>query len=306
MTLDLGGDRPNAGPPEGVRITDINELRSESDFTETLARAVQTTKSKELFIYVHGYNNTFRDAAESAALLLADMKFEGAGLIFSWPSDGVALQYPRDETEEEVSRSTFLSVLNSLRAIDRQRIRRIHLLAHSMGNRVATGALELLALSNPGQRPFLHHLILAAPDIYAARFTLLIPSMKQLAAKTTLYVSSADQALICSQLLHQGPRAGQGGPDRIVSQELDTIDVTRAETISFGATIASYLPPAEIFRWAFYDVCRAGHAYVTHNFSVVSDLHALVTFDASPENRILLEKKTTPSYWYWEMQRAAR
>jgi TRAP-type C4-dicarboxylate transport system substrate-binding protein/esterase/lipase superfamily enzyme len=213
MKFDLGNDRPNAGPPEGARITDISPFKGERDFAATLMRSVQAANSKELFIYVHGYSNTFRDAAESAALLLADLKFEGVGLIFSWPSDGVALQYPHDEQEEEVSRRTFLSVLQALRRVG---IQRIHLLAHSMGNRVATGALELMALNNREQRPFLHHLILAAPDIYAARFAQLVPSMQELSEKTTLYVSSADQALNCSQLLHQGARAGQGGPDRIV------------------------------------------------------------------------------------------
>jgi esterase/lipase superfamily enzyme/TRAP-type C4-dicarboxylate transport system substrate-binding protein len=303
MRIDHGNDRPNAGPADGARITDINPFKGEGDFATALMRSVQAANTKELFIYVHGYNNTFRDSAESAALLLADLKFEGVGLIFSWPSDGVALRYSHDEQEEEVSRRTFLSVLQTLRRV---RIQRIHLLAHSMGNRVVTGALELMALSNREQRPFLHHLILAAPDIYAARFAQLIPSMEALSKKTTLYVSSADQALNCSQLLHEGARAGQGGSGRIARRELDTIDVTNAETMSFLANIVSYLPPAEMVRWLLYDACRAGHSYITRNFSVVSDLHALVTFDALPEKRILLKKRITPSYWYWEMQRAAR
>lgn len=303
MKLDLGGDRPNSGPAKGVRITDINPFAGESDFAASLSRSVQATASKELFIYVHGYNNTFRDAAESAALLLADLKFDGVGLIFSWPSDGVALQYPHDEQEEEVSRRTFLSVLQTVRGIG---VQRIHLLAHSMGSRVVTGALELMALGPPGQRPLLHHLILAAPDIYAARFGQLVASMKELSDRITLYVSSADQALNCSQLLHQGARAGQGGSDRIVRQELDTIDVTNAETVSFAANIASPLLAADFLRWLFYNACRAGHSYVTRNFSVVSDLHDLVTFDALPDKRILLQKRLAPPHWYWEMQRAAR
>jgi esterase/lipase superfamily enzyme/TRAP-type C4-dicarboxylate transport system substrate-binding protein len=302
MRIDHGNDRPNAGPADGARITDITPFKDENDFATELVRRVQAHR-KGLFIYVHGYNNTFRDSAESAALLLADLKFEGVGLVFSWPSDGIALRYPRDEQEEEVSRRTFLSLLQTLRRVG---IEPIHLLAHSMGNRVVTGALELMALGNREQEPFLHHLILAAPDIYAARFTQLIPSMNALSRKTTLYVSSADQALTCSQLLHEGARAGQGGSGRIVRQELVTVDVTKAETMSFQARIASYLPPAEMVRWLLYDACRAGHSYITRNFSVVSDLHALVTYDALPEHRILLNKQITPSHWYWEMQRAAR
>jgi esterase/lipase superfamily enzyme/TRAP-type C4-dicarboxylate transport system substrate-binding protein len=303
MTVDLGGARPAAGAAVHAGITGITPFATEADFTAELARRVQTSEGKALFIYVHGYNNTFSDAAASAALLLADLNFKGVGLVFSWPSDGVAVQYAHDETEEEVSRKNLLALLGAIRKAG---IKPVHLLAHSMGNRVVTGSLEMMAMDAGTQGPFIHQLILAAPDVYVARFDQVAPSVQALSDHVTLYASSADQALACSQLLHQAPRAGQAGADRVLQPTIDTVDVSNAEEQSFLAQWAAYSPVLSLARWLLFDSCRSGHSYVMHNFSVVNDLHELIAFDAAPDKRILLKKIPAPAknYWYWEMNRA--
>src|SRR5262249_10834118 len=149
-----------------------------------------------------------------------------------------------------------------LRAIRGAGIGRVDLLAHSMGNRVVAGAMELMTANAGTQQPFIHHLILAAPDVYVARFNQASPSFQALSDRVTLYASSADQALTCSQLLHGGPRAGQAGADRIVEPRIDTVDVSEVETQSFIAWIASFSPVASLTRWLLFDSCRSGHSYV--------------------------------------------
>jgi esterase/lipase superfamily enzyme/TRAP-type C4-dicarboxylate transport system substrate-binding protein len=304
MKVDLGPNRPAAGATAQARIIDLKTFSGESDFSQALARSMAASDRKQLLIYVHGYNNTFEDAAESAASLMSDLKFKGVGLVFSWPSDGEALQYSHDESEEAASHQTFVTVLQAIRATGA--VPSIDVVAHSMGNRIVTSALELLA-ANPNERkPILHQLILAAPDVYQARFVQLIDAMSRLSDRVTLYASSADQALICSGLLHQGPRAGQAGSDLIVHAGLDTIDVSNSENTSFFETVAENLPGVEIYYWLLSKACRKGHSYVTREFPVVNDLYSLVTFDIPPDGRVLLEKRAVQNLWYWEMRRVAQ
>jgi|GEM_PF-6759191 len=305
MRVDLGDDRAAAGSSNMARIEELVAYASPHSFETALSQAVQAAPAKELFIYVHGYNTSFRLAAETGALLMQDLKFKGVGLVFSWPSDGTAIQYLRDEQEQEVSRVTLEVVLKTVRTIPG--LERIHLLAHSMGGRVATGALELIGRDPAEQRPLLYHLILAAPDVYVARFVQAVGVMKRLSKRVTLYASAGDQALACSQLLHDGARAGQAGANRVVSEDIDTVDASNAETASFLAQVAAYAPqPVSFFHWLLFNSCRSGHSYITRNFSVLNDLHSLVTFNAAPEDRILLQKRPMSALWYWEMRRAER
>jgi esterase/lipase superfamily enzyme/TRAP-type C4-dicarboxylate transport system substrate-binding protein len=304
MNVDLGQNRPAAGATAQARISDLRTFSSEQDFAQALARSAAASAKKQMLIYVHGYNNTFEDAAESAASLISDLKFNGVGLVFSWPSDGFALQYAHDESQETASHQSFVSVLQTIRATGA--VPSIDIVAHSMGNRIVTDALELLAANPNEQKPILHQLVLAAPDVYADRFVQVIEAMKKLSDRVTLYASAADQALICSQLLHEGPRAGEAGRDLIVHEGLDTIDVSNSETTSFFEKVAANSRAANMLYWLLIKACREGHSYVTREFPVVNDLYSLVTSDTPPDQRILLEKRAMQKLWYWEMRRVKR
>jgi TRAP-type C4-dicarboxylate transport system substrate-binding protein/esterase/lipase superfamily enzyme len=304
MHVNLGDGRAAAGASSGPGIEQLTPFANPQAFGAALTQAVQAATSKDLLVYIHGYNTSFRVAAETGALLQKDLKFNGVVLVFTWPSDGTAIQYPRDEQEQEVSRTSMEDLLKTVRTIPG--LERIHVLAHSMGGRVITSTLEVMA-RDPAERPFLHHVILAAPDVYVARFNQTTDAMKRLSKRVTLYASAGDQALVCSQLLHDGSRAGQGGDVRIVNASIDTVDASNAESKSFAQLVAGYTPGAlNMLYFLVFDSCRAGHSYITRNFSVLNDLHSLVTFDAPPEKRILLEKRPAQALWYWEMRQAAR
>jgi TRAP-type C4-dicarboxylate transport system substrate-binding protein/esterase/lipase superfamily enzyme len=303
MTVDLG-NRPAAGPPTRTVIKALTTFSNAQDFTTALTESIKASGKNEVLIYVHGYNNSFVDAAESAASIIADLQFRGVGVVFSWPSDGAALQYPHDEAEEGASEQNFVEVLQSIRGIQGDQL--VDVVAHSMGNRVVTGAVRLIAANPNVQKPILHQLILAAPDVYTVTFNQVIGDMIRLSDRVTLYASAADQALRCSELLHQGPRAGLAGPDLVVTKGLDTIDVSKAEQQSFLDKVAANIPGVGMINWLLNKACREGHSYVTREFSVVNDLHSLVILNAPPENRILLEKRpATNNTWYWEMRPVA-
>ena len=155
-------------------------------------------------------------------------------------------------------------------------------------------------------RPFIHNVIFAAPDVYVARFGQLADTLEKSADRVTLYASSADQALYCSQLFHEGPRAGQTGENLVLHPRIETIDVTNSETRTFMDKIVSIAPTANLVHWLVSESCRKGHSYVTRNISVINDLHSLVTFDASPDDRILLERRESKGHRYWDMRRATQ
>jgi esterase/lipase superfamily enzyme/TRAP-type C4-dicarboxylate transport system substrate-binding protein len=302
--IDLGQPRPTGGQSNGAKITNIQQFMGAPDFAAALAASLKRAEMKEVLVYVHGFYNNFNDATESAAQLVDDLKFKGAPIVFSWPSDGTAPRYPHDEQESVTSRNSLVSFLTTLKGVPG--LGRIHILAHSMGGRVVGNALEWISTLPAPQRPPLSDVIFAAPDVYVTRFRQMMDTFPASAKQVTLYASKADQALICSQLFHDGARAGQAGHDMIVDPHIQTIDVSNAETESFMARIAALSPATKLVYWLLVDSCRSGHSYVTRNFSIINDLHGLIIGHEDPDARILLQRRPLGRYHYWEMRRVAR
>src|SRR5215210_3877659 len=80
----------------------------------------------------------------------------------------------------------FLSELAS-----RSNARRIHLIAHSMGNRPLTAALrQIAAHMAPASKPLFDHVILTAPDMDLDTFRQIASQIARPAQRATLYASS--------------------------------------------------------------------------------------------------------------------
>jgi esterase/lipase superfamily enzyme len=110
------------------------------EFFMSLAQRVASSAAREAFVFVHGYNLTFADAARRAAQLAYDLKFDGAPILYSWPSRGVWWRYPADEDVMDWSEPHLESFLS--RIASSSGARTVHVIAHSMGNRVLTKALS--------------------------------------------------------------------------------------------------------------------------------------------------------------------
>ncbi|MEH2610122.1 TRAP transporter substrate-binding protein DctP [Bradyrhizobium sp. AZCC 1693] len=283
--VTVGINRPVASDPDPATKLDQISLLSRADFIAKLNDRLTGSSRKEVLIYVHGFKNSFADAAKNAALLASDIKLDGAVTIFSWPSAAIASEYWGDEDEVLASRAAFLDFLQAVRSA--AGAGRINIVAHSMGSRLIAEAMEW-ALGRPGfKQPLLQHLVLAAPDIYVARFEQAAPSLVAFAKRVTLYASDNDQALWCSnQIVHSKRRAGQGGKEVVVVSGVDTLDAT----------------PADVRPWWQWRPCGSGHSYLTRNSSVLADLHNLMTFDAAPRERFRLQarQKGTLSYWIFQ------
>jgi esterase/lipase superfamily enzyme len=60
------------------------------------AARVNKSGKKSAFIFVHGYNVTFEDAARRTAQMSYDLSFDGAPVFYSWPSQGSLGDYLKD------------------------------------------------------------------------------------------------------------------------------------------------------------------------------------------------------------------
>ena len=246
---------------------------SESKFYSELASDVKATKEKKAFVFVHGFDVTFEDAARRTAQLAYDLKFQGVPIFYSWPSKGELAGYPADEATIEWVRPHLKQFLEELAS--RSNATSIYLVAHSMGNRALTGALQDIATqAHTNPVPHFREVVLAAPDIDAGVFRELAVSIESAADRVTLYASSKDEALAASKKFHDYARAGESGPNLIVVNGIDTVDVTAIDT--------SFL----------------GHSYVADNVSVITDIYGLLV-GTPAAHRICLSSANLASLTYW-------
>jgi len=115
---------------------------------------------------------------------------------------------------------------------------RIHLIAHSMGNRVLMEALQTyLATREPKNRAHIFdQIVFTAPDVDREDFVGAVKSLQGVAARVTLYASNTDLALQSSQIVHDAPRAGLAGANIISLPGVDTIDMSAVPADSLGHT----------------------------------------------------------------------
>jgi esterase/lipase superfamily enzyme len=234
---------------------------------------VSATKEKKAFVFVHGFDVTFEDAARRTAQLAYDLKFQGVPIFYSWPSRGELAGYPADEATIDWVKPHLKQFLEEVAA--RSNATSIYLIAHSMGNRALTGALQDIATekrSNPV--PHFREVVLAAPDIDADVFRQLAASIETASDRVTLYASSNDKALAASKDFHQYARAGESGPNLVVVKGIDTVDVSAIDT--------SFL----------------GHSYIADNASVIADIYGLLA-GTPAGRRTCLSVANFASVTYW-------
>ena len=241
-------------PKKHIVLTKTNSLEEEEFFVQAKASVSRST-TRDAFIFIHGYNVSFEDAARRTGQMAYDLDFVGAPVFYSWPSNGKVADYPKDETNITWSTPHFQRFLKLMS--ERSGAGRIHIIAHSMGNRAVCDALKALSYDINAQLKF-NHLVLAAPDIDAETFQELAATLQRLTGRITLYQSSKDKALSASKGIHGNPRAGE---PLLVIPGLDTIDASQIDTDFLG------------------------HSYFSSNWPLLSDIHAILFDDKPPAGR---------------------
>lgn len=295
--FDISPNRPLGNVDPGLStIVGVDALREQS-FLARLNDQLSKSSKKDLVVFVHGFNNTFEDAARALALFSQDVNFGAVPILFSWPSDGIALRYPSDEEEVRASRDNFLAFLTLLK--NQTAAHQIHVTAHSMGNRLVVETVDRFDLEQRSNRNALFgHLIMAAPDVYPEIFSQTLDAIKRRSKRVTLYVSEKDSALKCSKVLHGNRRLGEAGGVPFVASGIETIDVTNAEPDPRPVWTVGAL-----FNYLIGTACRSGHAYMIRSARVQADVQHLVLNDLPPSNRHGIEEKKAGELTYWQFKR---
>lgn len=212
-------------PAKHIVLLDVQPKPKETWYADLNASIA--AGQKQAFVFVHGYNVTFADASRRTAQIKYDLGFDGPAILFSWPSHGKEALYLADEANAEWSFPHFADFLVELRRRTGDATT-IHLVAHSLGNRVLSRALQQIdADASVTPKPTFSQIVLAAPDMDADVFReQLAPRMKRLARGITLYGSSDDRAILASKKAHQIARAGEGGENLPIIEGIESIDVT--------------------------------------------------------------------------------
>ena len=253
------------------------KIQADSDFYASLQAAMHEDETSHALIFLHGFNVSFENAAIRAAQLGCDLAVPGATAFFSWPSRGNVVAYPADEASIEASERAITDFLVQFAA--RSGAAKIHVIAHSMGNRGLLRALQRIA-GNAQTRGTVKfgQIFLAAPDVDRDLFLDLARLYPEHSDRTTLYASDSDLAVDLSANLHDAPRAGYFKPYTVV-EGVDTIAVPD------------------------FDLDWLGHGYFAQADALLHDIFYLMRHDTDPGNRLRILSANEGDAIFWKMRR---
>jgi esterase/lipase superfamily enzyme len=262
----------HADPNKHIMLQSVQPLATDP-FYQKLGARLNASGTREVVVFIHGFKISFEGAARQAAQLAVDLNFDGAPILYSWPSKNSLLSYTEDENTVQWTTFHLRQFLDELAA--RTNASKIHVVAHSMGNRALASALEVMAAKRrPRAKPLFSQLILAAPDIDGDTLRMFAREFRTLAKRITLYASKNDDALLVSKFIHGGSRAGENGKYLLVAQGVDTIDASSVRTDFLG------------------------HRYIANSSTILDDVRKILTKEAPPEARNLLPA-LFENFKYW-------
>ena len=115
----------------GERELDADEFRAELDSHISGRIGVNC----DVLVYVHGFNVGFDEALDRAAQIVADSRFGGVAMLFTWPTKHELFGYVSDKDSAMASRDALQNLLQDVSATPG--VGKVHVLAHSMGGWLA-------------------------------------------------------------------------------------------------------------------------------------------------------------------------
>jgi len=253
---------------DGIAVVDPGVAarveEAEAEVHRRLRERLERCRRKEVFLYIHGFNNTFEDAAVLAAGYWHFLGRIGVPVIYTWPAGAVGpLAYFIDRESGEFTIHHLKSFLRMLGACPE--VEKVHIIAHSRGTDVIMTAVRELHIeggNNPDStrsRFRFGRLILAAPDLD-------VEVMRQrtgegrLAAvfeRTTFYFRGQDRAIKLAAWLF-------GDDRRLGELTIDTMTEEEKQAVSL-------FPDMEMIEVRI-ETGLVGHGYFHSNPAVSSDV----------------------------------
>jgi esterase/lipase superfamily enzyme len=246
-----------------------------ANFWADLQHALKKRDADErmALVFIHDFNVSFEEAALSAAQIGCDLGLPGVTAFYSWPSQGKLRGYAADEASIQASAHYMAQFLADF--VAESTAERVHIVAHSMGNRGLLRSLQRVATQFQGRnQPPFGQIFLAAPDEDPIVFRNLAPVCQTLAERTTLYISGKGQALSSTNFSPQRDFPSYRPPITLIPG-VDTVDVP---------TI---------------DLSLLGHGYQSEARPLLEDMYDSILEGTAPDRRFGLRKIETESQRYW-------
>lgn len=207
-----------------------------------------------IFLFVHGFNNSFYDGAASAGRASIEIeKRPHVTVFYSWPSVNEYLGYlPDHENARESARRDFSRVVAML--ADLPGHPKVVIAAHSMGALVVVEALNQWSRAHRARSNVLERIVFFAGDVGKTEWAAGAAAVLQATQAVRVYTNGNDAALAVSRCLYHLADARLGQPQTVIDQDKITV---------YDAThVAPY--------------GDAGHAYFEESLNVAQDLNDTV------------------------------
>jgi esterase/lipase superfamily enzyme len=163
--------------------TFIKSLAAVADAFPVATSLADQEDQKHVTLFVHGFNNDWKDAVRRYESLCGKLFASNGGLgycvLFTWPSDGMTLGYLPDRADARSSGEDLADVLSDLFdwLLDKQEAgaadpakackAKTSLIAHSMGNYVLQNAIQVCwtRKNQPLLLSLINQLVMVAADV---------------------------------------------------------------------------------------------------------------------------------------------
>ena len=137
-----------------------------------IRRRLAKTERKEVVVFIHGYNNTFSDAANATGSICRLLGADFVCVLLTWPAGGSRGAFIGYNVDRESGEFAVADMRKAIRAIgETEGVRGVHIIAHSRGTDVLASAFQQLSaeayvsrFSNT-ENLKVRNIVLFAPDI---------------------------------------------------------------------------------------------------------------------------------------------
>ena len=267
--------------------------QAKEELQAEIARRLAVAPRKEVVLYVHGYRNTFEDAALTMGELCHFLGREFVCGIFTWPaggSRGLLFGYDVDIESGEFAVEDLVKTIRIVGTTPG--VQRLHLLAHSRGNGILANALAELGAEayilrgSLGGQFKIGYVVVMAPDIDVD--VALSKIFKVYSDPDLPFGGAADPGAVVKQAPEFKATIYVSPDDRALA----TSGWLFGSIARLGRVDAAMLSPHQIEMirtWGAADVIQVrgrtdffGHSYFVSNPEVSADIIAMVRYGLKP------------------------
>ena len=227
---------------------------AESETVEAIVGRARRPGISSVVLFLAGYSTSYAHGLAETQHIAEQLGPRFVVVFVDWGSRGAHVDYESDAHSAHRNAPAFAALLTALHAAlpDRQ----LGIFAHSMGTRVAVGAIAVVKAA-PGE-VVVNEAVLAAPDLSIDDYRKAITRKPQPFGRITIYASHHDRALFLSAIIHLHRRLGQSLPGRMSLADTDVVDASAA------------------------DRANEGHGYAIHDERVILDIGQTLLGEPTP------------------------